>query len=404
MRSGISDEHPPPYGQEEIRRHNLGALLRYVHVHGPTSRADLTTQLSLNRSTIGALAADLVATGLVTETVSSPIRRAGRPSLMVSPCSERIYAHALSIETSRIRAARVGLGGHLLDLREAHRPDWMPVLDAVRQLAGFVRDMAGSVDADTILVGGAVAVDDALRDTAGRPRTEDADEALAAAFAAEFPTGPRFVINDMAHVVGVAEHVRGIAVQVDDLIYLHGDVRVSAGIITAGRLVSGHRGLGGQVGHMVVNPHGRPCHCGSRGCWETEIGERALLLNAGRDPDDRAAVAEVLRAADQGEEQAYAAVQQIAEWLGFGVANLVNLINPDLVVFGGSLREIYAAGAKTARSRLDSMALPASIEHVQLELSSLGPDAVLLGAAELAFGPLFADPLRTGPVPYEAAP
>ena len=62
--------------QEEVRRHNLGTLLRYVHIHGATSRAELTTQLGLNRSTIGALTAELTAAGLVTET-STPRRPAG---------------------------------------------------------------------------------------------------------------------------------------------------------------------------------------------------------------------------------------------------------------------------------------------------------------------------------------
>ena len=72
----------PAASQEEIRRQNLGAVLRYVHVHGPTSRAELTSRLGLNRSTIGALAADLAAAGLVSEEVADRARprRAGRPS------------------------------------------------------------------------------------------------------------------------------------------------------------------------------------------------------------------------------------------------------------------------------------------------------------------------------------
>ncbi|MEV4385435.1 helix-turn-helix domain-containing protein, partial [Micromonospora sp. NPDC049580] len=70
----------PGASQEEIRRQNLGAVLRYVHLHGPTSRAELTSRLGLNRSTIGALAADLTASGLVTEEAPTTARRAGRPS------------------------------------------------------------------------------------------------------------------------------------------------------------------------------------------------------------------------------------------------------------------------------------------------------------------------------------
>jgi len=97
--------------QEDVRRQNLGALLRYVHVHGATSRAELTSELGLNRSTIGALTSDLTAAGLVTEASPRETRRAGRPSLVVRPESDRVYGYAVSIEVDQVRVARVGLGG-----------------------------------------------------------------------------------------------------------------------------------------------------------------------------------------------------------------------------------------------------------------------------------------------------
>ncbi|MEH0844296.1 ROK family transcriptional regulator [Micromonospora sp. CPCC 205711] len=398
-RPGRGPDFPTPStpgaGQEEIRRQNLGAVLRYVHIHGPTSRAELTSRLGLNRSTIGALAADLAAVGLVTEEAPTTARRAGRPSLVVSPCSERVYAHALSIEADLLRAARIGLGGRILDRRETDRPHGMPTLDAVAPLAAMVRDLERAVEEDALFVGGAVAVTDTVRDSDGRIRIGGAD-ALGTALDAELAARPGFVAGDMADISGLAEHVRGVAAGIDDLVYLHGDVGVSAGIIIGGRLVVGHRGHSGKVGHMVVNPHGLPCGCGSRGCWETEIGEAALLRHAGRDPAERGAVAEVLRAAADGEPTAREAVERVADWLGFGVANLVNVVNPDMVVFGGSLREIYLAGADIVRHRLDAMALPASREHVRLRAAALGRDAALVGAAELAFDQLLADPLNAG--------
>src|SRR4029453_14381588 len=124
--------------QEEVRRHNLGTLLRYVHVHGATSRAELTNRLGLNRSTIGALTAELATAGLVSEQTPSETGRAGRPSLVVRPESSKVYAYAISIEVDRLRAARVGLGGRILDRRETDRPRGMQVIDPVRPLAGFI--------------------------------------------------------------------------------------------------------------------------------------------------------------------------------------------------------------------------------------------------------------------------
>ncbi|MBY8874117.1 ROK family protein [Micromonospora sp. PLK6-60] len=389
--------------QEEIRRQNLGAVLRHVHLHGPTSRAELTSRLGLNRSTIGALAADLAAIGLVTEEVPTGARRAGRPSLVVRPRSERVYAYALSIETDRLRAARIGLGGRILDLREASRPQATPAVEAVRPLAGLVRDMERRITAGGRCVGGAVAVTDAVRDADGTVRPGGADDRLGAALAAEFAVCQDFVTGDLADIAAVAEHVRGVATDSSHLVYLHGDVGVSAGLIVDGRLVVGHRGHSGKVGHMVVRPDGLPCGCGSRGCWETEVGEAALLRHAGRTADRRDAVREILAAAADDEPVARAAVDRVAEWLGFGVANLVNVVDPDVVVFGGSLRAVYILGADAVRRRLGEMARPGVREHVRLRAAALDRDAPLIGAAELAFERLLADPLGSRPAGWRDA-
>jgi len=146
----------------------------------------------------------------------------------------------------------------------------------------------------------------------------------------------------------------------------------------------------------VVHPAGRPCGCGSRGCWETEIGEYALLHAAGRDGTaGREGALAVVDAASRGDASAQAAVRQVGDWLGFGVANLVNVFSPEMVIFGGTLRDVYLAAAAQVRSRLNSMALPPAREHVRLRTPQLGEDAALVGAAELAFEQLLADPLST---------
>ncbi|WP_250028571.1 ROK family transcriptional regulator [Paractinoplanes maris] len=384
--------------QEEIRRHNLGTLLRYVHVHGATSRAELTNRLGLNRSTIGALTADLTTAGLVTEAAPRETGRAGRPSLVVRPESSRVYAYALSIEVDRLRAARVGLGGRILDRRETDRPRGMQVIDAVKPLAEFVREMRADVPGDGHFVGTGVAVAGMVRRADGMVRLAPTigwvEEPVGAALRAELGDPGRLTMGNHADVSALVEHSRGAAAGCDNVIYLYGDVGVGAGIIADGRRVAGHGGYGGEVGHMVVNPYGRECSCGSRGCWETEIGEYALLKHAGRaGQTGREAVLGVVEAAMRGDSQAQFAVRQVGEWIGFGVGNLVNIFNPEAVIFGGTLRDVYLVAAAQIRSRLTAIALPACREHIRLRTPELGTDAALIGAAELAFEHLLEDPL-----------
>jgi predicted NBD/HSP70 family sugar kinase len=384
--------------QEDVRRHNLGTLLRYVHVHGATSRAELTSRLGLNRSTIGALTAELATVGLVTEQAPTETGRAGRPSLVVRPESSKVYAYALSIEVDRLRAARVGLGGRILDRRETDRPRGMQVLDAVQPLAGFVREMRKDVPDDARYVGSGLAVAGMVRRADGMVRLAPSigwvEEPVGAALGAELGEVGKLTVGNHADVSALVEHSRGAAAGCDNVIYLYGDVGVGGGIIAGGRRVTGHGGYGGEVGHMVVNPQGRPCSCGSRGCWETEIGEYALLNHAGREHETgRDAVLGVVEAAMRGDRVARGAVRQVGEWIGFGVGNLVNIFNPEAVIFGGTLRDIYLVAAAQIRSRLNAIALPACREHIRLRTPELGTDAALIGAAELAFEHLLEDPL-----------
>jgi predicted NBD/HSP70 family sugar kinase len=388
--------------QEEIRRQNLGALLRQVHVHGALSRAELTAALGLNRSTIGALTADLAAAGVVREELPSDRGRAGRPSLVVQPESKRFYVYAFSIEVDRITASRVGLGGEVLDRREAvrGRGDFSPT-DVVKPLAEFVLQMERAVPAGAYCVASGVAIAGMVRREDGMVRRGPTigwvDEPLGEALAEVLKMDAPISVGNGADLGALAEHTRGCAIDADNLIYLHGDVGVGGGIIAGGRPVTGHGGYGGEVGHMVVNSNGKLCSCGSRGCWETEIGEHALLEAAGLHSVGRESIMAAVDAATRGDALSQAAVRKVCDWLGFGVANLINIFNPEMVIFGGTLRDVFIAGAAQVRSRINRTALPACREHVRLRTPDLGGDAPLIGAAELAFQHLLNNPLEFGP-------
>jgi predicted NBD/HSP70 family sugar kinase len=387
--------------QEEIRRQNLGALLRSVHRHGALSRAELTARLGLNRSTIGALTGDLAAAGLVTEEPPRETGRAGRPSLVVSPRSDTVCVYALSVEVDQVRAARVGLGGVVLDRREAAREPGQPGEEVVKPVAALVTELQAAAPAGVRCIGSGVAVSGRVRDADGEvrlgPPVGRLAEPLAAALAGPLGDAP-VTVGAAADLAAVAEHARGVATGCDHVVYLYGDAGIAAGIIAGGRRVTGAGGAIGEVGHMVVRPGGRPCVCGSRGCWETEVGEPALLRAAGRDPapGGRAAVQAVLEAAARGDATAQAAVRHVGDWLGFGVGNLVSILNPEMVVLAGVLRDLYLAAAAPLRSRLNTIGLAGGPRRVRLRTPALGDDALLVGAAELAFEALLADPLDAG--------
>jgi predicted NBD/HSP70 family sugar kinase len=387
---------------EETRRRNLGTLLRLVHLGGRMSRTEIADRMGVNRSTVMTLIAELRAAGLVHEEAPADTRRAGRPSLVVRPAHERVHVLAFDVAVDRLTAARVALGGTILDRREAVRPRSGPDLDSVVAVLGeFGRELHRAAPPDTVCAGlgasycGMIRPDGTVR---YGPDLGWVDQSFGAALAGALGLGLPVRVGNEAHLGALAEHLRGAGTAVRDLIYLHGDVGVGGGVIAGGELVNGDGGYGAELGHMVVNPYdGRLCLCGSHGCLEAEVGERALLDEAGRPADliGRDAVRAVVEAAAAGEPAARRAVDRIGDWLGIGVANLINLFNPGMVVFGGMLRDVYPGAADPVRRRIAANVLPVSRERVRLCVSALGDDTTLVGAAELAFAALLEAPLET---------
>ena len=388
--------------QDEVRRHNLSRLLRRVHVAGPISRAELTAGMGLNRSTIGALTAELVTAGLVQERLPDGHTRAGRPSLVVVPQSQRAYVVALDVGVDHLVAARVGLGGVMLARRQLSNHD-LPVqslASVVDRASRAIRSLVRSADPRGVCVGVGAAVPGAVRSRDGLvrfgPNLGWVDQPYGAMLTARLGLGIPVAVGNDANLGALAECRRGVAVGRADVIYLAGEVGVGAGVISGGQALTGAGGYAGEAGHMVVNPSGRRCRCGARGCWETEIGEEALLTAAGRPGGGgHAAVLDVLCEAATGHQRAARAVHSVGRWLGLGVGNLINMFNPEMVIFGGVLRHVFPAVEPIVRRHLAEVALAAPREHLDLVVPGLEEDSILLGAAELAFTPLLDDPLAT---------
>ena len=168
--------------------------------------------------------------------------------------------------------------------------------------------------------------------------------------------------------------------------------QVRCEVIVNGAPVLGRDGRAGEVGHNVVAPGGPECHCGKRGCLETIVGDVALLALAGRhvDPTEEN-VAAVLDDARAGDESALGAVRVVADWIGHALGNLVNTLNPQRVILGGSLAGVLELARPEVEHSLEQYAFDPG-HPVELVMPRFGTDSALLGAAELAFAQLIDDP------------
>ena len=381
--------------QDEVRRNNLSSVLRLVHARGAISRAELTSATGLNRSTVKLLTADLVQAGLVQEL--APVGRggSGRPSITVAPEHTQIYVLGLDIGVEHLTVVRVGLGGQVVARQRLEQStedfDVTRTLGRLQQLTDQVLVEAGSPGVCVglgVAVCGVVSAEDGVVRFA--PNLGWVDVPLRELLSRQYGPALRIEIGNDGDLGAIAEQLRGAGVGRSNLVYISGEVGIGGGVILADRLMTGTGGYAGEIGHMSIDPRGRQCRCGRRGCWETEVGDQAVLESTGA---PRGSVLEdVLAAYAAGERWPRAGMRRVGRALGLGVANLVNIFNPQAVVFGGASRHIFLATEPLVRQVL-AEALVAPREGVALEVAGLGEDSTVLGAAELAFGALLADPL-----------
>jgi predicted NBD/HSP70 family sugar kinase len=381
---------------ETVRRANLSAIVRGLHDAGPMSRSQLVAATGLTRTAIRGLVGELVAAGIVQEAPAVRQGTPGRPSPVVRIVRDAAVVLAVETLVDSLSVATVGLDGRVIAQERVTRPRDERSVDAV---VAHIASMAAAIRARTAtpIVGVGVAVAGVVRRRDGQVAMapnlgwidEPFGERLAAALGMDVPV---IVAND-ADLGALAEHLRGAGVGVDDLIYVSGEVGVGGGAIVGGRPLDGLAGYGGEIGHLPVNPGGSPCRCGSIGCWETEVGEGALLSLAGLSPDaGRSGIDLVLREAQAGNQVAVAALEHVGRWLAVGLAALVNILNPQLIVLGSMHGRIYPAIRHTVEAGLSARALPAPRALVRIVPATLGADAPLIGAAELALEPILVDP------------
>jgi glucokinase len=208
---------------------------------------------------------------------------------------------------------------------------------------------------------------------------------------------PAWIEND-ANAGALAEHRLGAGRGSQHMVLVAVGTGVGGGLVLDGRLYHGASGGAGEVGHMVVDPDGTLCGCGRAGCLEAVASGRALdkAAEAIAAAQPNGMLAQIARresehpeahildvAATEGDVAAIEAIQRAGRFLGVGLANLVNLLNPNVIVIGGSVRKskLYV---QTAIESMQREAFAQHLADVQVVEAELGDDAPAIGAALIA--------------------
>lgn len=386
--------------------------MELVHTGRAPTRAVLTAELGVTRATAGAVAAELQSLGLITVD-ANPTTAAGsqgRPSHRLSIDPKGPVVLAAQVHADGFRAALVGLGGQVV----ATAPGCGTVDAEPAKVLGEVVAAGASLLRQTgrRCVGAGLAVPSAVAEPegtalnpihlawpAGAPVRQIFQQCLADAEI----SGPRpggtaagVAANDV-NLGALAEYRHGAGRGARHLLCVAtGHRGVGGALVHDGRLHSGSSGLALEVGHLTVDPQGRPCHCGSRGCLDVETDPLALLTAAGRSPGPEDSLLhqarQLLRTEYETDGAVRSAAQRLIDLLGLGLAGLVNILDPDRIILGGLHRELLMADEQRLRSVVGERSLWGRDGGVPVLACSLDHNS-LVGAAELAWQPVLDDPL-----------
>jgi len=208
-----------------------------------------------------------------------------------------------------------------------------------------------------------------------------------------------FLMND-ADAAALGEHYFGAGQGVNNLILLTVGTGIGGGIIINGRLYSGASGSAGEIGHTTIDINGPRCSCGNTGCLEALVsgtavakeaikrirqGERSSLTEVVGGKIANITAKEVSIAARDGDSLASEVVLKAATYLGVGLANVVNIFNPEMIIIGGGMAKMGDLLLNPARQVVKERAYQLSAQVVQIVPAQLGDDAGVLGAAVFAF-------------------
>ncbi|MEO7122971.1 MAG: ROK family transcriptional regulator [Lacisediminihabitans sp.] len=383
---------------DQVRQHNLSVVLRLVHENGSPSRAWLTRETGLNRSTIAALVAELVERELVIESEPDQTKGVGRPSLIIRP-SERTLAIAVHPELDAVEVGVVALGGRVLQRRRLSTARIPTVQEAVEVVASAITEIRAELGDGSRIVGIGLAVPGLVRESDGvvsvAPHLGWTNEPLAERL--EAATGFSVASANDANAGAIAERVFGAGRGIDELIYLNGGASgIGGGVITSGKLLRGASGFAGEIGHTMVNSAGVHCHCGSSGCLETEVWRAPLLAALGLGAAEAERLDDELTAAFAPDATPSAELVELVHrqlgFLGRALGNTANIFNPQMIVLGGFLGSLYSVAPEVLDAAMRASAMAAVCESIEIRRAELGSNILMIGAAELAFAGILTNP------------
>jgi predicted NBD/HSP70 family sugar kinase len=377
--------------QSLLKRINRMGLIRLVKTHPGYSRADLAKHTGLTKSTVSLLIQELIEEGWLCEMDVQATKNIGRrpTPLMLDPA--RLALLGAEIDVDSLNVVACNLHGELL---ASKRVDYshVSVEKTVEKLSGMVKDIHRNLLGQGRKVLGLGVGLPGVVDTSGSvlrfapnlswrdvPIEKQLRQGLKKQGLGEMP----ITILNAANAAALSECIFGAEPHVGSLVYLSIGIGLGGGIVLDDELYRGFDGMAGEVGHTILQLNGPQCSCGRHGCAETFVSQRAVSRAVTGKMDEVLSIDELRELLARGDKKTGAALKTAGIYLGSLLQNMINTLNPKVIVLGGPLCSLDDMLIQTAT---ESMALSKGefdVYRTDIRLCRFGVNASAVGAAGL---------------------
>jgi glucokinase-like ROK family protein len=394
-----------------MREMNLVLVLNTLRQNAPISRAEIARMTGLRKATVSSLVQDLVTGGFVQDIGVDPTStQIGRPSsyLKLNPEAGNIIGAEIGVDFISVIATN--FAAEIITRKHESTIDLdtqEEIIDRTIEILKETYKEASQGDRPIFGIGLGVPglVDESTGTLLFAPNLGWREVPLRKIFEGEFNV-PVYVDNE-ANLAALGETYFGAGQDSNFVLYIVSGTGLGGGIVLNGQLLTGSGGFTGEVGHMTIDPAGLRCNCGNHGCWETVASQRSVFrrvregITKGKksslmdtiDGDlSKLTIPLVVEAANSGDQVACQALEETGYWLGLGIANLMNALNPQRVVIGGTLSLAKECLMPAIRDVVNQRSLPWVAETAEIMIAEHGADACVIGGIATVYQKILSQP------------
>lgn len=373
-------------------------IIRHLYVKGARTNADICSRFNISSPTSMGLLGELITEGLV-EKQGHGKSVGGRKPDLYGLRGNSLYVLSMEMDRFSTRMVIVDNNNTPITPIQTHAFHLSENLTGLDQLCTWAQDLIATSGIDSKkLVGVGVSMPGLVAGKEGNNhtylKTDGLEQSLQELMCQKLGK-PVFIQNDVKSAA-LAELRFGLAKGKQDVLVLSMDWGIGIGVIMDGNLRGGASGFAGEFGHIPLIEDGSLCHCGKRGCLETvasgvaltriaresiQAGQKTLMQNMPANTLENLEPQAVIDAAHSGDQFAINLLSETGKHLGKGIAILIQLFNPELILLGGNIAEARQFITTPIQQAINTYCMAQLRENTSIALSTLGTNASMLGAA-----------------------